>query len=71
MTVKYPTTDLMHLEEDAQAVARYVRALNDDQTDPDEARKLMFRIGLRLMRIESEAAQVGKFVDALAEEAGQ
>lgn len=33
-----------------------------------QAKELLFRIGLRLMRIETEAANVGRFVDIVTGE---
>lgn len=68
MTIQYPTTELLHLEQDAQAVSGYLRALNDSDTGPAEAKKLMFQIGLRLLRIESEAKAIGRFLDVRADE---
>lgn len=64
---KYPT-ELMNLEEDSRAVAKYVRALNDPETDPAEVQQLLFKIGVRLMRIEKEVGYIGQFVDAVAAE---
>ena len=64
--IKYPT-DMMHLEADAKAISQHVQALNDPETGPTESKELMFRIGLRLLRIEQEAKAVGRFVDALTQ----
>lgn len=65
MTKPFPTEHLK-LESDVRAVTKYLRAVNDPETSPTQVKELMFRIGLRLMRIESDVAAVGRFVDEVS-----
>jgi hypothetical protein len=44
----------MHLEEDAKAVAKHLRAIVNPETTEVEKAELQFRVALRLSRIEHE-----------------
>lgn len=65
--IKYPA-EFLNLEEDARMITKYVRAINDPDTDEKAIEKLLFQVGLRLMRIEKEAKNVGAFIDLVGKE---
>ena len=44
----------MHLEEDAKAVGKHLRAIVDPETADDKKAELRFRVALRLSRLEHE-----------------
>jgi Arc/MetJ family transcription regulator len=44
----------MHLEEDAKAVGKHLRAIVDPKTTEEQKAELQFRVALRLSRLEHE-----------------
>jgi len=53
----------MHLQEDAKAVAKYLRALAEPGISEAEKKELRFRAALRLLRLEREVELVGKALE--------
>lgn len=50
----------MHLQEDAKAVAKYLRAIAEPDTGEAEKKELRFRAAVRLLRMEREVELVSE-----------